>query len=362
MLDVLLTETSAWAGVCLFAKKTFMARRPALVLSLWTLKLSMNEENLHQSRKRRKEFFFVDRTLAVALHTGIKEGTVLAGTLDGRPSPFRLNEIIPTLRQAEARLGQYIDAHPHDVIQLSITDLADRSQTSEATVVRLCRKLGFRGFQDFKIGLAQSLVGPVQTIHEEVEESDTPDSVKAKVFGATIQALQDTMTVIDSRELNRAVDLLLGSAQVLFVGAGNSGWVCMDAALKLMKAGVQASAYVDQHSQLVAACLLGPGTAVVGISHSGATMDTVQAMETAKKGGAATICITGTPKSPITRLADVRLFTSAKETGFKTEAMTSRIAQLAIIDTLFVNVGLRRGREAAAGIQRVREATAKRRL
>ncbi|HYG58664.1 MAG TPA: MurR/RpiR family transcriptional regulator, partial [Symbiobacteriaceae bacterium] len=95
---------------------------------------------------------------------------------DKRPGLFRFDELLPTLRRAEARLGTYIQAHPHDVIQLSITDLADRSGTSEATVVRLCRRLGFRGFQEFKIGLAQSLVGPLQTIHEEVEERDTIDT------------------------------------------------------------------------------------------------------------------------------------------------------------------------------------------
>jgi RpiR family transcriptional regulator, carbohydrate utilization regulator len=279
-----------------------------------------------------------------------------------RPSLFRLDELLPTLRQAEARLGEYIRSHPHDVIQLSITDLADRSETSEATVVRLCRKLGFRGFQDFKIGLAQWLVGPFQTIHEEIEEQDTIDAVKAKVFGATVQALQDTLSVIDSRDLTRAVELLDSATRVIFIGAGNSGWVSMDAALKLLKVGVNAAAYVDEHSQLVAASLLSPGGVAVGVSHSGATRDTLEALQVAKRSGASIICITGAPKSPITRVADVKLFTAAKETGFKTEAMTSRIAQLAIVDTLFVNVALRRGQSAADMIQKVREATAVKRL
>lgn len=279
-----------------------------------------------------------------------------------RPSLFRLDELLPGLRQAEARLGAYIQAHPHDVIQLSITDLGDRSATSEATVVRLCRKLGFRGFQEFKIALAQSLVSPAQLIQEEVEEQDTVDTVKAKVFGASAQALQDTLSVVDSRELARAVELLDAATKVVLVGAGSSGWVCADGALKLLKAGVDAAAYVDGHSQLVAASLMRPGSVALGVSHSGATRDTLEALQAARDRGAATICITGVPRSPITRLADVRLFTAAKETGFKTEAMTSRIAQLAIMDTLFVNVALRRGPEAAGLVQRVREATAIKRL
>lgn len=281
---------------------------------------------------------------------------------EGRPSLFGLAEMLPGLRAAEARLASYICQHPHDVIQVSITDVADRSGASEATVVRLCRRLGFRGFQDFKIGLAQSLVSPMQTIHEEIEEQDTIDTVKAKVFGATIQALQDTLAVADGRELARAVELLHAATKVVFVGAGTSGWVCMDGAFKLMRIGVDAAAYVDVHSQLVAVALLEPGSVVVGVSHSGATRDTLESLQIARKGGAATICITGVPKAPITRHADVKLFTSAKETGFKTEAMTSRIAQLAIVDTLFVNVALRRGKTAAERIQRVREAAATKRL
>lgn len=281
---------------------------------------------------------------------------------EGRSSPFNLDELIPTLRPAEARLATYIRSHPHDVIQLSITDLSDRSGTSEATAVRLCRRLGFRGFQDFKIGLAQSLVGPLQTIHEEIDDQDTIETVKAKVFGAASQAIQDTLSVIDSREFARAVELLDSAPKILFTGAGTSGWVCMDAALKLIKVGCNAVAHADAHSQLVAASLLGPDCVCFGVSHSGATRDTLEVLETAKATGAHTLCITGAPKSPITRIADVKLFTSAKETAFKTEAMTSRIAQLAIVDALFVSVALRRGAAAATGIQRVREATAIKRL
>jgi RpiR family transcriptional regulator, carbohydrate utilization regulator len=281
---------------------------------------------------------------------------------DGRASPFGLDVLIPGLRQAEARLAQYIQDHPHDVIQLSITDLAEHSGTSEATVVRLCRRVGFRGFQDFKIGLAQTLVGPLQTIQEEIEAGDTIDTVRAKVFSAAVQALQDTQSVIDSREVARAVELLHTADRVVFAGAGASGWVCMDGAMKFLKIGINTAAFVDQHSQLVAASLLGPGTVAIGISHSGATRDTVEVLSLARKAGAATVCITGAPKSPLTRVSGIRLFTSAKETGFKTEAMSSRIAQLAIIDTLFVNIALRRGQAAVAGIQRAREATAMKRL
>lgn len=273
-----------------------------------------------------------------------------------------LEGILPELNPAERRVAQWLLANPGEVLRISITELAERSQVSEATIVRLSRKLGFRGFQELKIRIAQDLVSPVQRIHEDVSPGDDAASVCQKVFASSIAALQSTLGVLDPASLERAARLIHGSTEVVFFGVGGAACVAADAAQRFVKLGLITQAISDSHAQAVKACLMRPGSVAVGISHSGSTRATVEALELARRAGASTLCITSYGRSPITRVSDVCLFTSARETAFKTEAMSSRIAEMAILDALFVVVALLRYETAVANIARAREVNADKRF
>ncbi|BAS28072.1 transcriptional regulator [Limnochorda pilosa] len=282
--------------------------------------------------------------------------------LSGANGLARLQGILPELRAAERRVAECLLAKPDDVVRISITELAERSQASEATVVRLSRKLGFSGFQELKIRIAQDLVAPVQQIHEDVLPTDDAATVRSKVFGATAAALASTEKVVDVRALEEAASAIHQATEVVFFAVGLSAWVAADAAQRFTKLGLATQALHDGHAQATKAALLRPGAVAVGVSHSGSTRETVRSLELARGCGATTICITSFGRSPITRFADIHLFTSARETAFRTEAMSSRVAQIAIVDTLFVLVSLKRYDQAVRNIARVREVNADKRF
>lgn len=253
----------------------------------------------------------------------------------GRLSALR-GGLSPTAR----RIAEFVLANASDVVHMSVTEVAERTQSSEGSVVGLCQQLGARGFQQLKIALARDLVQPVQFIHEDLHRDDATSAVLEKIFASNIQALQDTLKVLDAGQMARAVEAILRSRRIEIYGIGSAAPIAEDANYRLMRIGVQTKVVVDSHVQAISASLTGPGVATMTISHSGSTIETVMATRLAKKAGATTICITNYGKSPLLAHADIVLHTMAKETRFRTEAMTSRIAQLAIVDALIASLAL----------------------
>jgi DNA-binding MurR/RpiR family transcriptional regulator len=236
----------------------------------------------------------------------------------------------PTAR----RIATYIDEHARDVIRMSITELAELTDASEGSIVGLCRRLGADGFQELKILLSRDLVEPVRLIQEDLKESDSVSDVAGNVFAAHIASLQETRQLLLTPALTKAVDILRLARRIEVYGIGSSGPIAQDLAYRLLQLGRDAKAVSDSHIQAVSAAMTDSSTAVVTVSHSGSTTETVLATRLAHEAGARTIGITRMGKSPLTRYCDIVLHTVANETRYRPEAMSSRVAQLAIIDTL----------------------------
>ena len=278
------------------------------------------------------------------------------------PGSFvRLQGAYPGLRAAEQRVADFILAHPDELIYLTVTELAERTNTSESTVVRLCQKIGYKGYQEFKIVLARDLVEPATEIYAAIEPGDDLSTVKSKVFQANAQALRDTIEVLEDEQLERAVHALASANRIEIYGVGGSGPLALDAYHKFLKVGLQAIALSDGDLMAMSSSLLSPGDVALGISHTGASRDVTDALGRAKANGATTIGITHRPTSPITKVSEIQLFTAAKQTAFRSDASSSRIAQLTIIDTLYVGVAHAHHDRALAMIERTREATASKR-
>jgi DNA-binding MurR/RpiR family transcriptional regulator len=278
------------------------------------------------------------------------------------PGSFvRLQGTYAGLRAAEQRVADFVLAHPDELIYLTVTELADRTHTSESTVVRLCQKIGYKGYQEFKIVLARDLVEPATAIYAAIEPADDLATVKTKVFQANAQALRDTLEVLDEGELQRAVDTIAGARRLEVYGVGGSSPLALDAYHKFVKLGVAAVALSDGDLMAMSSSLLGAGDVALGISHTGASRDVTDALGRAKRHGAATICITHRSSSPITKVSDVVLVTAAQQTAFRSDASSSRIAQLAVIDTLYVGVAHKNHARSLEMIERTREATAAKR-
>ncbi|PZU90715.1 MAG: transcriptional regulator [Chelatococcus sp.] len=264
----------------------------------------------------------------------------------------RLTALRPALPPTAARIADVILGHAAEVVHMSVTEVAERAEASEGSVISLCRQLGARGFQQVKIALARDLVQPVQFIHEDLARADDVGTVIEKIFGSDLQALHDTMKVLDKAAMERAVAAIRGARRVELYGIGSAAPIAEDANYRLLRIGVESKVVVDSHVQAISASLTGPDVATITISHSGSTHETVTATRLAKEAGASTICITNFGKSPLLAHADVVLNTMARETQFRTEAMTSRIAQLAVIDALIACLSLADYDKAVATIGR----------
>jgi DNA-binding MurR/RpiR family transcriptional regulator len=223
---------------------------------------------------------------------------------------------------------------------MSVTEVADKVGASEGSVVGLCQQVGTTGFQQLKIALAQDLVQPVQFIHEDLTPTDNTKTVIGKIFQSDIQALRDTMSVLDPTAMTKAVQLVRRAERVEIYGIGSSAPIAEDANYRLLRIGINCKVVVDSHVQAISASLTDRKVTTITVSHSGSTLETIAATKLAKEAGASTICITNYGRSPIQAYADVVLHTMAKETQFRTEAMTSRIAQLSVIDTLIACLAL----------------------
>lgn len=253
---------------------------------------------------------------------------------------LHIRSIYPTLKPAERRVADEVLSKPTSVVHLSITELSKKSKVSEATVVKFCKRLGYKGFQEFKILLAQDVVVKQIPVDGEVGPGDDIRTIKDKVFGANISALQDTTQVLDVVALEKAVIALAQAREIHFYGLGVSSIAAFDGEQKFSRIGRRASAVVDTHMQITRAVLLGPGDVVVGLSGSGETREIVEAVATARQSGALTIAMTNHSASSLATAADLVLLTCTPGTLFTKGGIYSRIAQLAMMDTLFVAVAL----------------------
>jgi RpiR family transcriptional regulator, carbohydrate utilization regulator len=289
----------------------------------------------------------------------MKEGHVEPVKVPG--SFVRIQGAYSSLRTAEQRVADFILKHPDELIYLTVTELAERTNTSESTVVRLCQKIGYKGYQEFKIMLARDLVEPTTEIYAAIEPGDSLASIKSKVFQANAQALRDTIEVLNDEQLEAAVGAIARARRLDIYGVGGSNPLAVDAYHKFLKLGHAAVALSDGDMMAMSSSLLGPGDVALGISHTGASRDVTDALGNAQRKGATTICITHRSTSPITKVADIKLFTAAKQTAFRSDSSASRIAQLTIIDTLYVGVALSNYEQSVEMIGRTREATSNKR-
>lgn len=258
---------------------------------------------------------------------------------------MKIHSYESSMSAAEKRISNYLLEHGGEIIHMSITELASSSNVSEATVVRFCRRLGMKGYQDLKVQLAQDLVSPVKSIQEDLELTDSDEAILEKTFSTTIHTMEYTLRILDRQQFSKAVDAIMNARLINIYGCGNSASVAMDLQHKLMRLEMRASAFSDGHMQCIAATQMRSGDVCIAISHSGSSKDIVDATEIAKKNGAVVICLTSVGNTPLGELADIHLDTASRETKYHIVALSSRISQYTIIDSLYSALAMRRTRE-----------------
>lgn len=258
--------------------------------------------------------------------------------------------------EKEKKIANYILDTPDKIIHSTINEVAEDLNVADATVFRFCKRIGFKGYQAMKIALASEIITPIKQIHEEITEQDNEKTISEKVFKSNIRTLENTLQIIESDSIQKAVELLHHAERVEFYGTGGSAVIAMDAYHKFIRTGLKAFAFLDSHFQLMSASQLTKNDVAVIISHSGANKDTIDILNTANENGAKTIGITSFPKSPISQNVDVALYTSSDETEYRSEALASRIAQLSLIDALYVNLMILNKEKAKTALDKIRGA------
>jgi DNA-binding MurR/RpiR family transcriptional regulator len=289
------------------------------------------------------------------------------GASGSTPTTVKARGLLPSLSPAEQRVAQVVIAETVSVAQLTITELARRAQTSETTVIRFCRTMGFEGYPQLRLTLATE-AGRAQDggvsgkgMGSDISPSDDLTEVVKKITFADARAIEETAAQLDVAVLERVVDAVAAARRVDIYGVGASAYVAQDFQQKLHRIGRVAYAWSDLHVALTSAALLNEHDVAFGISHTGATMDTIEAFAEAGRRGALTVALTNFPKSPITRVADLVLTTAARETTFRSGAMASRLAQLTVVDCVFVGVAQRTYPETRAALEATYEAVRSRR-
>jgi DNA-binding MurR/RpiR family transcriptional regulator len=277
----------------------------------------------------------------------------------------RIRSLMPSLAPAERRVAERVLADPATVAASTITALARDCATSETTVIRFCRAVGFTGYPSLRLALAtehgRSEAGDSRQLTGDIAADDDLDKVVAKIAFADARAVEETAQQLDLDALHEVIDALVAAGRIDIYGVAASGFVALDFQQKLHRIGRVAFAWTDPHIALTSAALLTPGDVAVAISHSGATQDTLDALALAQRSGATTVALTNFPRSPLAELSDHVLTTAARETTFRSGATASRLAQLTVVDCVFVGVAQRTFETTQRALEVTHDAVADRR-
>ena len=261
----------------------------------------------------------------------------MSAPTDPRAVGPRIRMMLPDLSAFEARIVDYLMRTEFDDT-LPLKLVADQSGVSEAMVVKTSKKLGFDGFRELRAALVEYKRLPSVDLHQELTLEDTAQTIVQKVFRTSIQALEETLAILDIAAFEKAAALIHSSRQLDFYGLGGSAQIARDVAHKFLRIGIRASVFDDTHMMAMSANLLGPGDLTIAFSHSGRSSGLVDAVQFAKANGASVIAISNYDTGPLAEMADVVLCSTAQGSPLTGENAAARIAQLNIMDAVFVAV------------------------
>ena len=253
-----------------------------------------------------------------------------------------LNDMMGTLRNSERKVAQLVADNPTFVMNATMAGVAEAAGVSEPTVMRFCTSLGFGGFQQFKMSLAQTLALGIPATLSNIRTDDSLQVLSTKIFDHTISSLDRARRFLDPSQIERAVEAIVDCSALNLAGLGASAIIALDAEQKAPLFGVPCSAPSDPHQQYMAAALSGPQTVTMVISNAGRTQSIIEVARTAKSNGSVVIGISG-DESPLLEHCDIPLIVKTIEDTDIYTPTVSRLAGLVVIDILATAVALRRG-------------------
>ena len=246
---------------------------------------------------------------------------------------------------AEKRVAAYVRAHGREIISIPLSEISRACNVSDATVVRFCRHLGYKGLKDFKIALASEQNVAQQSADLPIDWNDTLPQLKEKVFAGCIKALQCSSVTLSDTAVIRAVEALNKADNIDVYAVGGSVPIASYLRHQLMKLGIRSSVYSDSQSMQLSFSQLGENDVALAISCSGKTQEVVRALSSAASLGATTLCLTNSKQSPLAREASISMITSGNRFFGEDYNTYSRLSQLAVVDILYAGLIVMRGQQ-----------------
>jgi RpiR family carbohydrate utilization transcriptional regulator len=267
----------------------------------------------------------------------------------------RIEQQATSLSRAERRVADWILAHPRQAADATLAEVAQACGASEPTVIRFCRSVGLNGFRELTIRLTEALSRPVSYVHRDVSADDASADAVTKVLDAAISSLMDMRAQLLAYPIDDAAAALCRAGQITFIGLGASGHVATDACHKFFRLGTPCNAHTDTPSILQAAAIAGPDDVLIVVSHLGGWAELDRAAAAARDNGATVIALTN-PSSRLARIANLVFGWDPHEDTSVYTPMSSRLAQLALLDALYVAFALSLGEVAAEKLRRSKDA------
>ncbi|MFP4381011.1 MAG: MurR/RpiR family transcriptional regulator [Candidatus Sumerlaeia bacterium] len=249
---------------------------------------------------------------------------------------IRIKSLRNSMSPTNKRLADYIVNNTEDVPFLSVHELANRAKVSVATVSRFANFLGYDNYKKFRTQFGKDSLYTFDGMFEAITPQDSDDEIIDKVVKGNIKSLEDTLRVLDKESLLKGADMISRAHRFLCFGIGSSGFLAKDAALRFAQLDIPSEAYSDSYQMIVHATNLKKNCVALGVSHSGRSEVTVRALEIAQNNGAFTIGISNYMRSPLHDVCDVFLCTSFPETHVEAAALSSHLAQMCLVDALYL--------------------------
>ncbi|QUX92996.1 RpiR family transcriptional regulator [Marinomonas sp. A3A] len=277
-------------------------------------------------------------------------------TQDPRAIGAQIRMRLPQLTQLEKRVVESVMSKNDISEKTSLKAIALENNVSEAMVVKVAKKLNFSGFREFRTSLIYYKNSDVANLHAEIEPNDSSESLLEKVFKTSIQAIEETLSVLDVYQFNRAADIIFKAKHIDLYGIGGSSSVARDLSHKLLKIGIKAMVHDDAHIMMMSSSILTDDDVVIAISHSGMTKSVIEPIKLASRNGAKVIAITNYDESPLAQCADIVLNSTSQGSHLLGENAASRIAQLNILDALFVAIAQKDLKKAEQNLNKTQQA------
>ncbi len=282
--------------------------------------------------------------------------------MDPKAIGAHIRMLKPGLTALEHKVLDNIIAKPDFSEQTSLKEIAEENQVSEAMIVKIAKKLNFNGFREFRANLVLYRQLDISRLFSEISPDDNMEQLINKVFGNSVQALEETKVILNPHDLNHAADLLAHAGEILMFGMGGSAIIAEDLAHKFLRIGIRSQVLRDTHLMMMSATVCTEKSVVIAISHSGRTIDVIEALHLAKSYGAKTIVVTNYATSPITAYADITLSSTSQGSMFLGENAAARVAMLNILDVIFVAVTQRNLKRSEDFLIRTRAAVQEKRV